>query len=117
MKITRYFILIIALLTITGCASLLGSATQRMADNLSLAMLNQDDLEIAKAATPAYLIMIDSLIEGDPNNVSLLLSGAKLYGSYNSAFVGDDRAPVISTRNYAHPSVCGDCSQCHAGIL
>ena len=50
-------------------------ATQRMADNLSNAMLNQNDLETVRAGSPAYLIMIDSLIQGDPENPSILMAG------------------------------------------
>ncbi|MCK4707377.1 MAG: hypothetical protein KAU21_02085, partial [Gammaproteobacteria bacterium] len=78
------------------------SATQKMADNLSLAMLNQDDLEIVRAGSPAYLIMLDSFIEGDPENVSMLISGSKLYGSYTSAFVEDeDRAKRLADKSLA----------------
>jgi hypothetical protein len=82
-----------------------------MADNLSLAMLNQNDLGIVKAGSPAYLIMIDSLIEGDPNNVSLLISGSKLYGSYTSAFVEDEeRSKRLADKslNFARRALCLD---------
>ncbi len=97
--------------TVSGCASLIGSATQKMADDLSLAMLNQDDLEIVKAGLPAYLIMIDSLIEGDPENVPMLLSGAKLYGSYTSAFVEDnERSKRLADKSlaFARKALCLD---------
>ncbi|MBT3204130.1 MAG: hypothetical protein HOM14_11950 [Gammaproteobacteria bacterium] len=113
---TRYlftfFILIPVLLgSLSGCASIISSATQKMADNLSLAMLNQNDLGIVKAGSPAYLIMIDSLIEGDPNNVSLLISGSKLYGSYTSAFVEDEeRSKRLADKslNFARRALCLD---------
>ena len=116
MKMTRYlftfFILIPVLLgSLSGCASIISSATQKMADNLSLAMLNQNDLGIVKAGSPAYLIMIDSLIEGDPNNVSLLISGSKLYGSYTSAFVEDEeRSKRLADKslNFARRALCLD---------
>ena len=116
MKMTRYlftFLLLIPILigNLSGCASIISSATQKMADNLSLAMLNQNDLGIVKAGSPAYLIMIDSLIEGDPNNVSLLLSGSKLYGSYTSAFVEDeDRSKRLADKSlsFARRALCLD---------
>ncbi len=116
MKMTRYlftfFILIPVLLgSLSGCASIISSATQKMADNLSLAMLNQNDLGIVKAGSPAYLIMIDSLIEGDPDNVSLLISGSKLYGSYTSAFVEDEeRSKRLADKslNFARRALCLD---------
>ncbi len=76
-------------LFVGACASLMSSATNRMADNLSTAILDQDDVETVREATPAYLIMLDSLIAGDPDNVNMLLAGANLYGAYASAFVED----------------------------
>ena len=116
MKMTRYlftFLLLIPILigNLSGCASIISSATQKMADNLSLAMLNQNDLGIVKAGSPAYLIMIDSLIEGDPNNVSLLISGSKLYGSYTSAFVEDEeRSKRLADKSlsFARRALCLD---------
>ena len=87
----------------------MNSATQRMADNLTTAMLNQNDLETVKTAAPAYLVMIDSLIEGDPDNVPMLLSGAKLYASYTSAFVNDEtRAKRLAEKSlqYARQALC-----------
>ncbi|MCP4076347.1 MAG: hypothetical protein GY744_09200 [Gammaproteobacteria bacterium] len=111
MYMTRLFLISFLLISLSGCASIIGSATQRMADNLSLAMLNQNDLDIVKAGSPAYLIMIDSLIEGDPDNVSLLLSGSKLYGSYTTAFVEDeDRSKRLAEKSlsFAHRALCID---------
>ncbi|MBC8211568.1 MAG: hypothetical protein H8E21_10935, partial [Gammaproteobacteria bacterium] len=64
MTFIRPFLIYILLYQLVGCASYIGSTTQKMADNLSLAMLNQDDTEIVKAGSPAYLIMIDSLVQG-----------------------------------------------------
>ncbi len=84
-------------------------ATQRMADNLSNAMLNQNDLETVRAGSPAYLIMIDSLIEGDPGNPSILMAGARLYGSYATAFVDDpQRARRLADKSltYARDALC-----------
>lgn len=105
----RLCLLLLIMINLTGCASMISSATQKMADNLSLAMLNQDDLETVKAGAPAYLIMIDSLIEGDPENVPMLLSGSKLYASYTSAFVEDEiRAKRLANKSldYARQALC-----------
>ena len=102
MNMMRQLFTLVLLINLSGCASIISSATQKMADNLSLAMLNQDDLEIVRAGSPAYLIMLDSFIEGDPENVSMLISGSKLYGSYTSAFVEDeDRAKRLADKSLA----------------
>ncbi len=94
---------------LTGCASLVSSATSRMADNITLAIQNQDDPATVRDGAPAYLLMIDGLIEGDQNNSDLLLAGAKLYGSYSSAFVDDEpRAQRLADKSlsYARKALC-----------
>ena len=92
-----------------GCASMVSSATTRMADNISLAILNQDDPETVRDGAPAYLLMIDGLIEGDPDNTKLLLAGSRLYGSYTSAFIEDEvRAQRLAGKSllYARTALC-----------
>jgi hypothetical protein len=100
-----------AILLLAGCASLISSATSRMADNLSLAILNQNDLETVRIGAPAYLLMLDSLIAGDPENTDLLLAGSKLYSSYTSAFIEDEeRAQRLAEKSigYARSALCID---------
>ena len=101
--------LLLMLPLLTSCASLVSSATSRMADNISLAILNQDDPATVRDGAPAYLLMIDGLIEGDPKNTSLLLTGARLYGSYSSAFIEDEtRAQRLAGKSllYARTALC-----------
>lgn len=101
--------IVLTLSLLTGCASLVSSATSRMADNISLAILNQDDPATVRDGAPAYLLMLDGLIEGDPENTDLLLAGARLYGSYTSAFVEDEiRAQKLAGKSlhYARRAVC-----------
>ena len=78
-------------LLLSGCSYFVSSATEGLARNISTAILNQDDPKTVKEGAPAYLLMIDGLIEGDPNNQKLLLAGARLYGSYASVFVDDPK--------------------------
>ncbi len=98
-----------AILLLAGCASLISSATTRMADNITLAILNQNDLETVRLGAPAYLLMLDGLIEGEPENTDLLLAGAKLYSSYTSAFIEDEeRAKRLAEKSfgYARTALC-----------
>jgi hypothetical protein len=78
------------LLAAAGCAALIRPATSRFAGDLSTAVLDQNDPDIVRDGAPAYLLAIDGLIEGDPNDTELLLLGARLYGAYASAFVEDE---------------------------
>ena len=108
--VLRRFCLVVALVSMPGgCASLVGSATSRMADNISVAILNQDDPETVRDGAPAYLLMLDGLVGGDPENVDLLLSAARLYGSYSGAFIDDeDRARRLAAKSleYARRALC-----------
>jgi hypothetical protein len=93
----------------TGCAGLVNKASQRFADNLGAAILNENDPGTVRDGVPAYLLLLDSLIEGDPNNAGTLLAGAKLYGSYAGGFVAEpERAKRLALRahDYAKRATC-----------
>lgn len=62
-----------------------------MAKNLSIAIVNNDDLATVKAGAPAYLLMLDSFIEGDPDDANILVTAANLYGAYAGVFVKDEQ--------------------------
>ncbi len=101
--------ILLTISVLTGCASLVSSATSGMADNISLAISNQDDPATVRDGAPAYLLMIDGLIEGDPKNQNLLLAGARLYGSYTGAFIEDEpRAQRLASKSlsYARRALC-----------
>ena len=93
----------------TGCSLIMGRVTSGVADSLTVAVLAQDDPELVRDGAPAYLIALDGLIEGDPKNLDLLMSGASLYGSYAGAFVDDpERAVRLSSRarGYGDRAIC-----------
>ena len=109
MRLIRLFPILLPLLVLTGCASLASSATSKLANNLSSAILNQDDPETVEAGMPSYLLLVDSLIEGDPKNENMLLAGSKLYGAYAAAFVKEpERAKRLAhkARDYIDRAVC-----------
>ncbi len=104
-----WILLVVSVSVLPGCASMISSATSGMADNISLAISNQDDPATVRDGAPAYLIMIDGLIEGDPQNRNLLLAGARLYGSYTAAFIEDElRAQRLASKSlsYARRALC-----------
>lgn len=92
-----------------GCASLMSSATSEMMTHLSDTIKNNNDLKTVEDGAPAYLLMIDSLIRKDPDNIKLLYTAANLYGSYSDLFIKD---PVRSKRfaqksmNFANQALC-----------
>jgi TRAP transporter T-component len=84
------FVLIIGLI-LTSCSSIISSATNKMAKNLSTAITNNDDLATVKAGAPAYLLMLDSFVEGDPEDSNMQIAAAKLYSAYAGVFVKDEQ--------------------------
>ena len=96
------------LLSLAGCASV---TTQRLADNLASAMLNQDDPDTVRAGAPAYLLLLDSLIEDSPDDTDMLIAGANLYGAYASGLIEDPiRVKRLSSRalDYARKALCSE---------
>ena len=92
-----------------GCAVFVGSVTAGFAENLSAAILNQSDPETVKEAMPAYLLLVDSLLEGEPDNKNMLFAASKLYGAYAGIFVEDpERASKLSMKawNLAQKGLC-----------
>ncbi|MEW8051044.1 MAG: TRAP transporter TatT component family protein [Candidatus Thiodiazotropha sp.] len=90
----------------SGCVSM---ATDRLAANLSSAMLNQTDPEIVRSGAPAYLLLLDSLIEEDPDDQTLLYAGARLYGAYAGGLVTDPERQKSLTQKaleYAGRGLC-----------
>jgi len=105
----RSFLALFLIVPLAGCASMVSSATGRLATDLSAAILDQTDPETVEAGTPAYLLLIDGLIRDNPESADLLRSGAKLYGAYAGVFVTDtERSQRLTdkSRDYAERSLC-----------
>ncbi len=101
---------LLSLLALTsGCASLISSAATGLAENLSQALLDQNDPETARAAIPAYMVLLDSILEGNPDDPELLAAAATMYATYGAIFADDEvRASRLTTRgrSYALRAMC-----------
>jgi hypothetical protein len=98
-----------ALTLLSGCAGIVNKASQRLSANLGSAILNQDDPGTVRDAVPAYLLLLDALLEGDPKNAATLLAAARLYEAYAGNFVDEpERAKRMANRafGYARRAVC-----------
>jgi hypothetical protein len=101
-------ILIMAAL-LGGCASVVSSATSGLAENLSTAILNQNDPETVRDGAPAYLLMLDSFVEGAPDDPEMLEAAAELYAAYGVLFAEDpERADRLTGRalDYGERALC-----------
>ena len=94
------------------------SATSDMATNLNAAIMNQDDPATVRDGAPAYLLMLDSFVEGSPDDAAMLAAAAELYAAYGVLFVEDsDRANRLTARSlsYGQRSLCAS-NQSACGI-
>ncbi|MBE9516467.1 MAG: hypothetical protein IME93_05775 [Proteobacteria bacterium] len=90
MSLRQLLALAVVVSVLPACSFVVSMAADELATNLGAAMRNQDDPETVRQGAPAYLLLVDSLIEGDPENPKVLLAGARIYDSYSSLFVDDE---------------------------
>lgn len=94
---------------VSGCAAMMATAGSGLAGNLNTAIMNQDDPELVRDGAPAYLLMLDSFVEGAPENVAVLSAAAELYSAYGVVFVNDpNRARKLTNRgrSYGQRALC-----------
>jgi len=94
---------------LSGCGAIVARVSSGLADNLSAAILNQQDPELVREALPAYLLLLDSLIAGAPDNRATLSAGAQLYAAYGAGLVTDpERAKTLTdqARDYGRRALC-----------
>ena len=105
----RFLLLALVAWCLSGCANLMGRVGSGLGDNLSAGILSQDDPETVAEGLPAYLLLLDGFIEGNPKNAELLAAGSKLYGAYAGSFVQDpERRKRLAARSedYGQRAVC-----------
>ena len=97
------FLVLLGACALCACANVMRRASSQFADNLTTAILNEDDPGTVRDGVPAYLLLVDGMIQGDPENVGSLLAGAKLYDAYAGGFVEDGaRAQRLAERAYGY---------------
>ena len=68
-------------MTVVAAASLL--------EDIATSSYKQSDLRVIREGMPAYLLLMDGMVEAWPTNEQLLIGAAQGYASYASAFVED----------------------------
>jgi len=89
---TRIFLFLWLLLLLSACLpnkKLTVGATATLLEEVARASSKQSDLRILREGTPAYLMLIDGMIQAWPDNEQLLIAGAQSYSSFASLFVED----------------------------
>ncbi len=108
-RLFKQVFILLMVLSITACGRVITNAKIEFSQDLAATILEFDDPETIKKGVPAYLILISSMIKGDPDNPDLLESGAKLYGAYASSFTSSaesKRALANRAFGYASRAMC-----------
>jgi len=88
------WLILICLSAVTaGCAineKMTVISTASLMEDVGKAANKQSDLRVVREGMPAYLLLMDGMVEGWPDNERLLLAAAQAYSSYATAFVGAD---------------------------
>lgn len=97
------------MLLLGGCAMMASSTTNHLAGDLAGAIANQDDPKTVQDGAPAYLLLVDGLIQDNPTSQQLLIAGARLYSAYAAVFVKDPARAAHMTeraRDYGLRALC-----------
>jgi len=106
--LTPIFVVTVTLF-VSGCSSIVASATSSMAEDLSASILDQEDPELVREAVPAFLLLLDSMVRSSPDSPATLGAAAELYAAYGIAFNDDpERAKILTrrAREYGRRALC-----------
>jgi len=92
---TRFFFFLCLLFLLSACLpnkKLTVGATATLLEEVAKASYRQSDLRILREGMPAYLMLIDGMVQTVPDNEQLLIAAAQSYSSFASLFVeGQDK--------------------------
>lgn len=83
---------ILCFFLLTGCLpnkKLTVAATATLLEGVAKSAFQQSDLKLVREGIPAYLMLMDGMIESVPDNEQLLINAAQTYSSFASAFMED----------------------------
>ena len=70
-------------------------ATALLLEDVVKSSSRQSDLRVIQAGMPAYLMLMDGMVEAWPKNERLLIAAAQGYASFASAFAEDQKYAVV----------------------
>lgn len=91
-----FFTLAIAAACIPNKQMTVGS-TATLLEDVANSANKQSDLRIVREGMPAFLMLIDGMVEAVPDNARLLVTAAQAYASFASAFIEDADADYART--------------------
>ena len=117
MRISLKFILLLLLCLLLSlpiaCATqkkMTVAASAALLEDIAKSAYRQTDTRVIREGMPAYLLLMDGMVEAWPNNGQLLLVAAQGYATFASAFIEDQdkayaRTLYARARDYAFKSL------------
>ena len=96
---------------LSGCSAIVAQQTSGLADALGSAIRANKDLQTVKDGAPAYLLLMDAMVQQDPESPALLLGAADLYSFYGGVFVDDPARAVLFANKAMGYATEGSCLQ------
>jgi len=109
MRRANILLLAVTSLLMSGCGALVSKAASGFGENLTSAILNQDDPELVRDGMPSYIILLDSFLQGEEHNPAILSAAASMYASYGAVFADDEARAMRLTsraRQYGLEAMC-----------
>lgn len=93
-------VLLALLMSSTGCGMLRNAAIGSLMEDLATATNKHENAELVAQAAPTYLLLMDGLLEGSPDDPDLLLEASRAYTSYGALIESSapERARLIYGR-------------------
>jgi len=94
---------------LAGCTIIVSRVATNFGNDLTSAILNQDDPELVRAGMPSYILLMDSFLQDEENDPAILSSAATMYASYGVLFAGNPvqaRRLTRRARNYSDEAMC-----------
>ena len=87
----RFFLCaIVAVGFVSSCGYLRSAAMGSLREDVAAASARHDDVDLVAQAVPTFLVLLEGLIEADPDDDELLLAAAESYTSYAALVELDD---------------------------
>ncbi|MEL0163096.1 MAG: TRAP transporter TatT component family protein [Halieaceae bacterium] len=109
-RVARSVVIVVAVV-LSGCSAIVAQQTSGLADALGSAIRANKDLQTVKDGAPAYLLLMDAMVQQDPESPALLLGAADLYSFYGGVFVDDPARAVLFANKAMGYATEGSCLQ------
>jgi len=100
----KFFLIILACALTAGCLSgqqIMAEKAPALFREVALSANRQSDVTLVRQGIPSYLMLIDGMIQSNPDNKDLLLAAAQAYASYASVLEEEEKERIASLNEKA----------------